>query len=55
MTHRPSIVATAAMLAVAAGAATAHNALTPMYAPAGYTQDLEMRVYHGCKGSPPCG
>ncbi len=23
-----------------------------MYAPAGYVQDLEMRVTHGCKGSP---
>ena len=32
--------------------ASAHNALSSMYAPAGYSQDLEMRVYHGCKGSP---
>jgi uncharacterized protein YcnI len=46
-------------LAVCAGAsllvanlATAHNTLTSMYAPAGYVQDLEMRVTHGCKGSP---
>ncbi len=30
----------------------AHNTLTSMYAPAGYVQDLEMRVTHGCKGSP---
>ncbi len=30
----------------------AHNTFTSMYAPAGYVQDLEMRVTHGCKGSP---
>lgn len=54
MTHRSSMFATAAIatLGIAAHTAAAHNALTPMYAPAGYTQDLEMRVYHGCKGSP---
>lgn len=39
-------------LALCANAASAHNALASMYAPAGYSQDLEMRVYHGCKGSP---
>lgn len=35
-----------------AGQASAHDTLTSMYAPAGYVQDLEMRVTHGCKGSP---
>ena len=30
----------------------AHNTFTSMQAPAGYLQDLEMRVTHGCKGSP---
>ena len=30
----------------------AHDTLTSMYAPAGYVQDLEMRITHGCKGSP---
>jgi periplasmic copper chaperone A len=42
----------AALLLLATNPAAAHNALSSMYAPAGYTQDLEMRVYHGCKGSP---
>lgn len=44
---------------VAAGAcglfvtgASAHNTLTSWEAPAGYVVDLEMRVTHGCKGSP---
>lgn len=32
--------------------AVAHNLFTSIYAPAGFTQDLEMRVSHGCKGSP---
>jgi uncharacterized protein YcnI len=47
-------VATAAALAatLAAAPAAAHNTLTSMTAPAGYVQDLEMRVTHGCKGSP---
>jgi uncharacterized protein YcnI len=36
----------------AARAASAHNVLTSMYAPAGYVHDMEMRVTHGCKGSP---
>jgi uncharacterized protein YcnI len=44
-------VCTGASLMVA-NLATAHNTLTSMYAPAGYVQDLEMRVTHGCKGSP---
>ena len=39
----------AALLALPA---LAHNTLTSMYAPAGYLQDLELRVTHGCKGSP---
>lgn len=45
-----SLAAVAAMCV--ASAASAHNTLTSMYAPAGYVQDLEMRVTHGCKGSP---
>jgi uncharacterized protein YcnI len=38
--------------AFAAAPALAHNTFTSMVAPAGYVQDLEMRVTHGCKGSP---
>ena len=46
-------MAVAALLGGAfAGQACAHATLTSMYAPAGYVQDLEMRVTHGCKGSP---
>lgn len=37
---------------LAASVAGAHNTFTTFYAPAGYVQDLEMRVTHGCKGSP---
>jgi uncharacterized protein YcnI len=32
--------------------ASAHNTLTSMEGYAGYVTDLEMRVTHGCKGSP---
>lgn len=32
--------------------AQAHNTMTAYYAPAGFMQDLELRVTHGCKGSP---
>jgi uncharacterized protein YcnI len=32
--------------------ATAHNYLQALEAPAGYVQDVTMRVPHGCKGSP---
>jgi uncharacterized protein YcnI len=32
--------------------APAHNALLSHYAPAGYRHDIELRVTHGCKGSP---
>ena len=51
---RQTIVAMASVgLAIAAATpAAAHNTFTSMYAPAGYVQDLEMRVTHGCKGSP---
>ena len=45
------VAATAAALLVALPAA-AHNTMTSFYAPAGYLQDLELRVTHGCKGSP---
>jgi periplasmic copper chaperone A len=37
---------------LAAQVAPAHNVLTSVYAPAGYVHDMEMRVTHGCKGSP---
>jgi uncharacterized protein YcnI len=47
-----SMTIAAAALALGARPAVAHNTLTSMYAPAGYLQDLEMRVTHGCKGSP---
>ncbi len=42
----------AATAMLAATPALSHNTFTTMYAPAGYMQDLEMRVTHGCKGSP---
>jgi uncharacterized protein YcnI len=42
----------AATAVLAATPALSHNTFTTMYAPAGYLQDLEMRVTHGCKGSP---
>jgi uncharacterized protein YcnI len=42
----------AAAAVLAATPALSHNTFTTMYAPAGYLQDLEMRVTHGCKGSP---
>jgi uncharacterized protein YcnI len=46
------VTVAAAMAALLAGfPASAHNTLTSMYAPAGYVQDLELRVTHGCKGS----
>lgn len=32
--------------------AQAHNTMTAYYATAGFMQDLELRVTHGCKGSP---
>jgi uncharacterized protein YcnI len=38
--------------AFAAAPTLAHNTFSSMTAPAGYVQDLEMRVTHGCKGSP---
>jgi periplasmic copper chaperone A len=41
-----------AICCLAAEIATAHNVLTSVYAPAGYVHDMEMRVTHGCKGSP---
>jgi len=46
------VVLAVSSFGVLAADALAHNVLTSMYAPAGYTQDLEMRVTHGCKGSP---
>jgi uncharacterized protein YcnI len=46
------IAAVAATCGVASVPVDAHNVFTSMYAPAGYVHDLEMRVTHGCKGSP---
>jgi uncharacterized protein YcnI len=45
-------VAAALATALAAVPATAHNTFSSMTAPAGYMQDLEMRITHGCKDSP---
>ncbi len=53
MKNQMFVTAAAAVTAVLAIApAAAHNTFTSMSAPAGYVQDLEMRVTHGCKGSP---
>jgi len=53
MKNQMFTTAAAAVTAVLAIApAAAHNTFTSMTAPAGYVQDLEMRVTHGCKGSP---
>lgn len=52
MKKQITIAAAVLICGAAAGQALAHDALSSMYAPAGYNQDLEMRVYHGCKGSP---
>jgi len=38
--------------ALACTVASTHNTLTSYYVPAGYMQDLEIRVTHGCKDSP---
>ena len=45
-----TVIATLAVVLMAP--VFAHNTFTTQYAPAGYLQDLEMRVTHGCKGSP---
>lgn len=48
-----NVIALAAGLLVAGiPAAQSHNTMTAYYAPAGFMQDLELRVTHGCKGSP---
>lgn len=47
-----ALLAAAALGAAVSSLASAHDAFASMYAPAGYKQDVEMRVYHGCKGSP---
>jgi uncharacterized protein YcnI len=44
--------AAAGVCGLFAGAAAAHNTLTSMEGYAGYVTDFEMRVTHGCKGSP---
>jgi periplasmic copper chaperone A len=52
MNHQQIAALIAGVGLFAASAANAHDTLTSMYAPAGYMQDLEMRITHGCKGSP---
>lgn len=52
MKRTMTLVAYAGAAILTAQVASAHNTFTSMYAPAGYMQDLEMRVTHGCKGSP---
>jgi periplasmic copper chaperone A len=47
-----TMIAAGCAAALAALPAVAHNNMTSYYAPAGYLQDLELRVTHGCKGSP---
>jgi uncharacterized protein YcnI len=46
-----SIFVVALFCGTSVGRAVAHDTLTSVYAPAGYVQDLEMRVSHGCNGS----
>jgi uncharacterized protein YcnI len=54
MKNNASIALAAALTtALTAGPAISHNTFTAMTVPAGYIQDLEMRVTHGCKGSSP--
>ena len=50
--NKKTLVAAAVTATLAALPAIAHNNMTSYYAPAGYLQDLELRVTHGCKGSP---
>jgi uncharacterized protein YcnI len=52
MNAKSTVFFCAAFGLLAASVAGAHNTFTTFYAPAGYVQDLEMRVTHGCKGSP---
>ena len=44
--------AAAGLCVLLSTAASAHNTLTSMEGYAGYVTDFEMRVTHGCKGSP---
>ena len=48
--HKKIILWVTAALALTS--VNAHNTLTSYYVPAGYMQDLEIRVTHGCKDSP---
>jgi uncharacterized protein YcnI len=50
--NKKTLIAAAVTATLAALPAVAHNNMTSYYAPAGYLQDLELRVTHGCKGSP---
>lgn len=50
--NKTTLIAAAVTVVLAALPAAAHNNMTSYYAPAGYLQDLELRVTHGCKGSP---
>lgn len=49
---KTTMIAMGVTAALTALPAAAHNNMTSYYAPAGYLQDLELRVTHGCKGSP---
>lgn len=49
---KPVVIMLATVGAMISAAAPAHDTLTSVYGLAGYLQDLEMRVSHGCKGSP---
>jgi periplasmic copper chaperone A len=50
--NKNSLLLIGAMFATGMPVAHSHNTMTEYYAPAGYMQDLELRVTHGCKGSP---
>lgn len=50
--NKTTMIAVGVTAVLAALPAAAHNVMTSYYAPAGYLQDLELRVTHGCKGSP---
>jgi uncharacterized protein YcnI len=50
--NKTTLMAAGIAAALVALPAAAHNNMTSYYAPAGYLQDLELRVTHGCKGSP---
>lgn len=52
MTKATLLTTAAGLMTLLIPPALAHDVLSSLYAPAGYMQDLEMRVSHGCKSSP---